>query len=154
MNTNPVEIIKEDHRTVEGLFADYTNLAEDAYADKRAIADQIIDALTVHTDMEETLAYPRFKELFDDEEDKKVEEAYAEHEVAKHLMAELKSLSPEDEQFDAKMTVLEESIAHHVKEEENTLLPLAEKEIPAEEMDEIGQDMLEFKAEHAAELEE
>lgn len=145
MAPNPVAIIKEDHRMVEDLFAEYKTLGDTDYDQKQAIAHKISAALTKHAEMEETLAYPRFKEVMDDEEDKLVEEAYAEHEVAKHLIAELKSLSPEDPQFDAKVTVLEESIAHHVKEEEEDLLPRAERDIPEDVMEVIGTEMLAFK---------
>ncbi len=41
-----------------------------------------------------------------------------EHDGAKVMIAELVAGSPEDEFYDAKMTVLAEEIKHHVKEEE------------------------------------
>ncbi len=45
-------------------------------------------------------------------------EAYVEHDGAKVLIAEIAASSPDDEFFDAKVTVLSEMIKHHVKEEE------------------------------------
>ena len=45
-------------------------------------------------------------------------EAYVEHDGAKVLIAELVGSDPENEFYDAKMTVLSEEIKHHVKEEE------------------------------------
>ena len=44
-------------------------------------------------------------------------EAYEEHAVVKLVLAELPGVDPEDERFDAKMTVLLELIEHHVEEE-------------------------------------
>jgi len=41
-----------------------------------------------------------------------------EHEGAKKMIAELEGMSPDDEYFDARVTVLAEMIKHHVKEEE------------------------------------
>jgi hypothetical protein len=41
-----------------------------------------------------------------------------EHEGAKRMIAELEGMSPDDEYFDARVTVLAEMIKHHVKEEE------------------------------------
>lgn len=142
---DPVELIKNDHRMVEELFAEYEGLGDTAYATKRALADQIIRALELHTEMEETIAYPAFRDVFKKEDDKMVEEAFAEHEVAKHLIEEIRSLSPEDPQFDAKVTVLKENVAHHVKEEETELLPAAEKELPEDELARIGEEMQDFK---------
>lgn len=145
-----IEIIKADHRKVEELFAEYESLADDAYAQKRALVDQITRELELHTEMEETITYPAFKDIFESEGDKMVEEGYAEHEVAKHLMEELKSLSPEDEQFDAKVKVLQENIDHHVKEEEEELLPKAQKEMPEAELAAMGEEMEEFKEQNGA----
>lgn len=142
---NPVELITNDHREVEALFAEYESLGATAYAAKRALADQIIRALELHTEMEETIAYPAFREALKAEEDKMVEEAFAEHEVVKHLIEEIRSLSPEDPQFDAKVTVLRENVQHHVKEEETELLPEAEKELSEEELQRIGEELQDFK---------
>ncbi len=43
-------------------------------------------------------------------------EAYDEHHVVKLVLAELPRVNPEDERFEAKMTVLSELIEHHVEE--------------------------------------
>jgi hemerythrin-like domain-containing protein len=142
---DPIELIKEDHRRVEALFEEYGAYAEDAYIQRGELVEVIIDELEAHTEMEETIVYPVFREAFDDEGDKKVEEAYAEHDVAKNLMDELKMLDPQDPQFDAKVTVLKESVEHHVEEEESDLLPLAEESVSGEEMARIGQEMQAFK---------
>jgi hypothetical protein len=52
-------------------------------------------------------------------EDKDIHhEAVVEHDGAKQLIAQIRGMSPEDDYFDAKMTVRCEMIKHHVKEEE------------------------------------
>jgi hypothetical protein len=42
------------------------------------------------------------------------------------LIRELKRMKPSDERYDAKFTVLGESVKHHVKEEESEMFPKAE----------------------------
>ena len=142
---NAIEMIKDDHRTVEALFAEYESLGDRAYEGKREVAGRIIEALSLHAEMEETIAYPAFMEAFNKEDDKMVAEAYVEHTGAKRLMEDLRALSPEDDAFDATVKVLKENIEHHVKEEEEELLPAAERELPASEMERIGAEMQAFK---------
>ena len=45
-------------------------------------------------------------------------EAIVEHAGAKKLIAEIEDMDPDDDYYDAKVTVLSEMIKHHVKEEE------------------------------------
>jgi hypothetical protein len=45
-------------------------------------------------------------------------ESYEEHHVADVLCMELSTMSPDDERFEAKATVLIENVTHHVEEEE------------------------------------
>jgi hypothetical protein len=65
--------------------------------------------------IEEEIFYPACKGQVEED---LLSEAYVEHDGAKVLIAELAAGSPENEFYDAKMTVLSEEIKHHVKEEE------------------------------------
>jgi CO dehydrogenase/acetyl-CoA synthase beta subunit len=56
-----------------------------------------------------------------------MDEALVEHAGAKELIAQLQSMDPEDELYDAKVTVLGEQIDHHVKEEEGDMFVQAKK---------------------------
>lgn len=150
MTNDPVAIIKNDHKTVEGLFKEYEGLGDGAHVTKRKVVDQIIEALTIHADMEETICYPRFLKAFNKEDDKMVEEAYVEHAGAKNLLANLRTLQPEEAEFDASVKVLMEQIRHHVKEEESELLPTVKKEVPEEELAAMGDKMLAFKEARSA----
>ena len=145
MTNDPIEIIKDDHKAVEKLFKEYEDLDENDASYRRGIADRIIEALTVHAEMEEALCYPRFKAALDEKGDAMVEEAYVEHEGAKNLLADLAALSPDEPKFDASMKVLMEQIRHHVKEEEHDLLPKAKKAVPEAELETMGNEMRAFK---------
>jgi len=107
-----VALLKADHRKVEALFAKFEK-AKDART-KKALAAEICTELSVHTIIEEEIFYPACREAV--EEDLRTE-AYVEHDGAKVLIAELANSEPDNEFYDAKMTVLSEQIRHHVKEE-------------------------------------
>ena len=80
------------------------------------MADRICDALTAHTTIEEEIFYPAFLDATQDKD--MHHEAVVEHDGAKSLIAEIRSMTATDDYFDAKVTVLSEMIKHHVKEEE------------------------------------
>lgn len=107
-------LLKADHRKVEGLFAQYEK-TEDA-EEKKKLAHQICKELIVHTKLEEELFYPACRQ--NGVEDDMLNEAQVEHDGAKVMIAELIEGSPDDEFYDAKVTVLSEYIKHHVGEEE------------------------------------
>jgi len=109
-----IALLKADHREVEDLFEQFEKARNDDR--KQLLATQICQALKIHTMIEEEIFYPAFLEATDDLDIH--HEAEVEHEGAKKLIAEIEAASPEDEYFEAKVTVLSEMIKHHVKEEE------------------------------------
>ncbi len=56
-----------------------------------------------------------------------MDEALVEHAGAKELIAQLQAMDPEEDLYDAKVTVLGEQIDHHVEEEEGEMFPKAKK---------------------------
>jgi hypothetical protein len=108
-----IALLKADHRKVEELFEKFEK-ARDADR-KKALAAEICMELSIHATIEEEIFYPACK---GNVEEDLLSESYVEHDSAKVLIAELAQSSPEDEFYDAKMSVLSEEIKHHVKEEE------------------------------------
>jgi hemerythrin-like domain-containing protein len=147
--TNPSEIIKQDHRKVEELFKEYEDAGERAFETRAKIVESIIRELRLHSEMEEILLYPRAEEALSKEDGKMVEEAFAEHEVARRLLEELSVTHPEDPQFDARVKVLNENVTHHIMEEEQELLPRIEEKLNEEELNSIGEEMKAFKLENS-----
>jgi hemerythrin superfamily protein len=109
-----IALLKADHRQVEAWFAQFSK--SKSRQKKQQLATQICDALTVHTTIEEEIFYPAFIEATGDKDIH--HEAVVEHAGAKNLIAEIQSMTPDDDYYDAKVTVLSEMIKHHVKEEE------------------------------------
>lgn len=137
-----VKLLKQDHRTVKGLFGQYKSASSNKQ--KKDLANKITKELSIHAGIEEQFLYPTVRERnekFDDQ----VLEALEEHHVAKATLKELESMYPSDERFDAKMTVLMENIRHHIKEEEEELFPKLPKIMSKEELQAIGEVMEQAK---------
>jgi hemerythrin superfamily protein len=109
-----VALLKADHRQVEVWFSQFSKSKNPQK--KGQLATLICDALTTHTTIEEEIFYPAFIEATGDKATH--HEAVVEHAGAKKLIDEIQGMSPSDDYFDAKVTVLSEMIKHHVKEEE------------------------------------
>ena len=113
-SNDAIALLKADHRKVEDWFAKFERASGDDR--KRALAEKICNALRVHTQIEEEIFYPAFYEATGDED--LYHEAIIEHDGAKKLIAEIESSGPDNEFYDARVSVLSEMIKHHVKEEE------------------------------------
>jgi hemerythrin superfamily protein len=120
-----IALLKQDHRVVEKLFAEFEQADDDQLPH---IAERVCQLLTLHAQIEEELFYPPAKEALEDEEEiELVNEASVEHQSAKDLIAKIEGMTPEDERFKATVKVLGEYVKHHVKEEENELFPKVKK---------------------------
>lgn len=116
----PVEMLKEDHKKVKQLFKDFENTESSSRKEK--IVNTVIQELKTHTQLEEELFYPAArKQLKSEEGQDLMDEAAEEHHVVDLLIAELETMSAEDDRYDAKFTVLSENVKHHIKEEEGDL---------------------------------
>ena len=119
-----VDMLIADHKRVANLFADFKRLADEGRdKDKAAIVQRICQELTVHTQLEEELFYPAVRDATGDKD--QVDEAVVEHAGAKQLIAQLQGASPDEDLYDARVTVLNEQIDHHVDEEEGSMFPKA-----------------------------
>ncbi|HYC95672.1 MAG TPA: hemerythrin domain-containing protein, partial [Sphingomicrobium sp.] len=78
-----IALLKQDHRTVEELFARFEKAGGDGR--KQTLAEQICLELSVHAQIEEEIFYPACEGKVDEE---LVKEAYVEHDGAKLLIAE------------------------------------------------------------------
>lgn len=108
-----LQMLADDHRTVEALFEKYDNARGEAAQQK--IVQQICQELTIHAMVEEQLFYPAIREAVDDD---MMDEAQVEHDSAKTLILSLQQGTPSDAYHDAKVSVLKEQVEHHVYEEE------------------------------------
>jgi hemerythrin superfamily protein len=117
-----IKLLKQDHREVEALLKEF----EKARSPRKAqIAEEICRMLTVHATIEEEIFYPAAREALKEED--LVEEAEVEHQSAKDLIAQIQGSTPDDDKFEARVTVLGEYVRHHVREEEKEMFTQLQK---------------------------
>ena len=142
-----ITLLKQDHKTVEGLFKQYEALGDRALKQKQKVVQKIIRELAIHAAIEEMVFYHGVREAaaeagskLSDATDDMVLEALEEHHIVKWTLSELEKMNPEDERYDAKMQVLMESVRHHVQEEEEDLFPKAQR-LLKKSINELGERM-------------
>lgn len=132
---NAIDLLERQHREVEELFEEFERAGEGAHKTRERLCQQISDKLAVHAEIEEKLFYPESKQ--GDTEDL-LRESVEEHLAVKRLLADLLEHGTDDENFDARMTVLKEQVEHHVEEEEKELFPKVKKSCSKEELEDLG----------------
>jgi len=118
-----VGLLREEHEKLKEMFERFEE-AKDQRT-KQRIVEQTLKTLTVHATVEEEVFYPAVREAnaHEEEIDDLLDEALQKHHVAKMLIAELERMNPMDECYDAKFTVLSESVKHHIEVEESDIFP-------------------------------
>ena len=144
MSNDAIVVLKDDHKRIKTLFKAFQESSPSAPKARGQLVDEIIQELTVHTFLENEVMYPRVRELVPDLE-QDVLESYEEHHVADVLVAELMALEPTDEHFQAKTTVLIESVTHHIDEEENEWFPKVRAALGRKQLTQIGERMQELR---------
>ena len=132
-------LLKSDHDTVRDLFSQFSDAkeAEDTGRMKQ-VQERIFAELEVHTSIEEEVFYPEAKEVGEEAEEL-VNEGVEEHHVVEVLMEEIAALSPDDDAWVAKMTVLIENVEHHAEEEEEELFPQLREVFGDERLQRMGE---------------
>ncbi|HEX4062887.1 MAG TPA: hemerythrin domain-containing protein [Streptosporangiaceae bacterium] len=133
-------MLKADHKEIRRLFREFQQASDRAVKTKAKLVQQILRLLTVHTYIENEIMYPRVRALLPQLEDD-VLESYEEHHVADVLCAELAAMSADAERFDAKTTVLIESVTHHIEEEEQDWFPKVRAGLGRKQLQEIGAEL-------------
>ena len=140
MTSDAIVLLKADHKEIRRLFHEFQQASDRAVKTKGKLVQQILHLLTVHTYIENEVMYPRVRALVPQLE-QDVLESYEEHHVADVLCAELSAMSPDAERFDAKTTVLIESVTHHIEDEEQDWFPKVRASLGRKQLQEIGAEL-------------
>ena len=108
------ELLEREHREVEQRFDRYAAAPDDA------IAHEICERLTLHSDIEERALYPALRRYVDGGDDL-ADRAEQEHAAVKLLIARVYGAPPDDLQ--PLMQEIRENVERHVQEEEQELFP-------------------------------
>ncbi|MER7705737.1 hemerythrin domain-containing protein [Kitasatospora sp. NPDC097605] len=153
MSNDAIVLLREDHKEVRRLFRAYRGLPDRSDGSdgsggdgsggetaRREAVERIVEALTVHTYLEDELLYPRVREAVP-ELAGEMRRAHEEHHVAGLLCEELSRMGPTDEEFDAKTEVLMDAVERHIQEEEGTWFPRVRAALGRKELQLMGERM-------------
>ncbi len=147
---NALELLRTDHETVRGLFSTFSQAKEAGdVAQMGALQRTIFSELETHAAIEEEVFYPEAEQIGGEAQDL-VNEGIEEHHVVKVLMGEIAALSPDDDAWVAKMTVLIENVEHHAEEEEDELFPQLREAFGDERLERMGAALAEAKQRRAS----
>jgi hemerythrin-like domain-containing protein len=131
------DILKAEHRQVSDLIQQaMRDGSKETFFKVKAKTDP-------HLQGEEKLLYPLLKEKEDLGE--LVNHAYEEHNEIKSISSELESMDPGSSNWTSKIKELDESVSHHVEEEENKVFPAAQKVLSEDKAQQIAQQYLDFE---------
>jgi hemerythrin-like domain-containing protein len=139
--TNPIIMLQADHRRVEALFARIASTPD--RGQRGELVRQLLTALRVHMELEETQVYPLPRNEVDAE---LAEEAEVEHQLARDGLAQLEELTPDESGFDAALTMVAAGIEHHVLEEEGEAFPRLVSQLGAERLADLAAQLISRRA--------
>jgi hemerythrin superfamily protein len=147
-STNAIRLLKQDHKKVKALLEELEATTDRAAKKREKLLAKIDIELTIHTEIEETIFYPAFRDAVEKKEDREMYfEAIEEHHVVKLVLPEIGDTDPSSEPFAAKAKVLKELVTHHAREEERDMFPEAQKVFSEDELDALGARMIAKKSE-------
>lgn len=121
-----IDLITDDHRLFERLLAQLRDASQDRDAVRQAFADVLI----AHGEAEEELVYPVLRRRSSEVDDDDIEHGHEEHaEGNEALLAVLELKGTDTQAFDDAVEKLSNLIAHHIAEEELTILSPAREEV-------------------------
>lgn len=153
--TNVIDLILIDH----GYVKECIEVLTDEEADKReklSYAKSFLDTLQKHSMAEKKTIYPY---LLDNEElHFNILEAQIEHGIVdqkvRTLKRKLAGVRTLKDELEAEFTVLAELVRHHVKEEEEEILPKMQQEVDEEDLNNLGAEFMKFRKFTAKDLED
>lgn len=131
-----LELLTSDHRTVDQLFTQLNAATADPET-ARQTAEEIISELSVHAVIEEMVLYPAVRQALPDGDDL-AEEAIEEHQELKELLASVDGKPADDPDVRATFQTIQETLEHHVGEEEQELFPALRSSLDQEKLNQLG----------------
>lgn len=135
MAKDAIELLKQQHREVDGLFERIQRADGD---EKIQLLGRIAEMLTIHSEIEERLFYPFARQRGVQD---LVDHSLQEHAEVKLLISELLQLKRNDARVDQDVRKLITSVQQHVKEEEGTFFPRLMTLVTNDELVKLGEQM-------------
>jgi iron-sulfur cluster repair protein YtfE (RIC family) len=132
-----ISLLTTDHKKVRQLLKRFESNPT------QKLFQEIENELKVHTQIEEEIFYPAYRDAVEGakEKQKLYYEALEEHHVVDLVLPEIKAASEGSNEFEAKAKVLKDVVEHHADEEEAEMFPKARKAIGAAVLRDLGERM-------------
>lgn len=144
---NAIDLLKADHEKVKGILSQLSESTDRALKKRVDLLDKLEMEITIHTQLEEQILYPAFKEAGGKEQDEMYYEAKEEHRTVDSLvLPDLKATDPSTPEFAGRVKVVKELLEHHIEEEETEMFPQAKKLLGKAKLEELGEQMQAMKA--------
>lgn len=138
MSTDAIVLLKQDHKEIRQLFRQFGSAT--TTASRKAAVRKIIKAVHTLSYLENEHVLPELRRLVP-ELDAELLRSSEENHVADVLCAELAELTPADERFTAKATVLVETVSRHFRNQEQGLFRQVRDGVGRKQLQEIGAQM-------------
>lgn len=135
---NAIDLLKQQHREVEELFAKIES--SDADDEKARLFRELAGKLVGHDGIEREIFYPACEEALGLTDE--LGEALVEHGIVEFGLYQADQAIGQPD-FDFKAKVLKELVEHHVEEEEKEFFPKVQKALGDEKLDSLGEELLE-----------
>ena len=133
-----LDLLTSQHAEVDALFKQIEN----GNRDRAGLFARLADKLAAHATVEEKIFYPA---VMSKDTSGQLHEAVEEHLGIKRVLADMLDLDPEDDEdeFEAKLSVLKEQVSHHAhEEEEGKLFPKLRRMLDHNERAALGNEVL------------
>jgi hemerythrin-like domain-containing protein len=125
---NILTALKSDHKELKKILEDIEGTTERAEKKRLTVFAKFKEEIVAHARAEESVVYEKLKGIVDKDDCDTLLEGYEEHYLVDKLIPEIENLSPTDEVWTAKVTVVKEMLEHHIKEEEDEIFAMVRKE--------------------------
>lgn len=137
-----IESLEKDHDKIRSLFSEL-----EGTADPHELQDyfnKLGNILTIHAEAEEQVLYPEARNCEGTAE--LIDKGYQEHDKGEQMVLAIKSISPNESEFKAKVRELQEFMLNHLDEEENDLFPRVRQCMNDKKLEQLGTQLKDTKA--------
>ncbi len=131
MSQDAVTLILNDHREMETLLAQL----QSGEGNRPELLAKVDAMLKAHAEAEEHQVYPALADIGAEDD---VRDGLEEHHEADDLLEQVRSLGPDDEEFESTLQEFVAAIAAHMEVEESELLPMLKEHLSEERLQELG----------------
>ena len=150
-----ITLLKEDHQEVMEMLEQLEKTTERSAQKREELFTKLVKELTIHEQIEQEIFYPAVQEKAKTKQLKElVIESYLEHRLVDQIKADIQDTPFESEEWGPKLKIMKENIEHHAKEEEEKeMFPKVKELFSADELTELGSQMMQMKQSKSASLE-